>query len=162
MSDDLEEKSKSQVKREFLALQDLAHELSQLNETRLRKLQLPDKVLRGIADYQSIKAYGAKKRQLKYLGKLLRDVELDDAQLQLDVLEEQRRSETTALHKLEQWRERLIDDDNTLNALIEEYPNIDRQHIRQLLRGVQQERANNKPPKNYRKLFQYLKEVIAE
>lgn len=157
-----EEKSKSQVKREYHALQDLALELTQLKPSQLQKLELPEPVLRGIAEFQNISAHGARKRQLKFLGKLLREADLEDATQQLGMIEEQRRNDNASLHRLEQWRERLLDDENSLNELIEQYPQVDRQHLRQLLRGAQQERINNKPPKNFRKLFQYLKEVITD
>ena len=164
MQDDQEEfetKSKSQVKRELHALQDIGEQLTRLNNSQLVRFDLPEAVLSAIFDCQSISSYGARKRQLKYIGKLLRDVDMDDAIQRLNLLTQHKAQDAQALHKLENWRERLINEgDAALSELLTEYPEIDRQHLRQLLRSIDKETKQNQPPKSYRKLFQYLKEQL--
>ena len=164
MQDDQEEfetKSKSQVKRELHALQDIGEQLTRLNNSQLARFDLPEAVLSAILDCQSISSYGARKRQLKYIGKLLRDVDMDDAIQRLNLLTQHKAQDAQALHKLENWRERLINEgDAALSELLTEYPEIDRQHLRQLLRSIDKETKQNQPPKSYRKLFQYLKEQL--
>jgi ribosome-associated protein len=164
MQDDQEEfetKSKSQVKRELHALQDIGEQLTRLNNSQLARFDLPEAVLSAIFDCQSISSYGARKRQLKYIGKLLRDVDMDDAIQRLNLLTQHKAQDAQALHKLENWRERLINEgDAALSELLTEYPEIDRQHLRQLLRSIDKETKQNQPPKSYRKLFQYLKEQL--
>lgn len=160
-SDEIELKSKSQVKRELHALQDLGEQLTQLNNSQLARLDLPEEVLAAIADCQNINAHGARKRQLKFIGKLLRDVDVETAVQQLDLLRQHKQQDAKELHKLENWRERLIHDgDAALSALLTEFPNIDSQHVRQLLRSIDKETKQNQPPRSYRKLFQYLKEQL--
>jgi ribosome-associated protein len=164
MHDDSEEfdvKSKSQVKRELIALQDFGEQLTKLNETQLAKLELPEDIVAAIQDFQTINSHGARKRQLKFIGKLLRDVDIDDAGQRLDLITQHKQQDTLVLHKIEKWREQLIHDgDNALSELLATCPDIDRQHIRQLLRSINKETRENKPPKSYRKLFQYLKEHL--
>jgi ribosome-associated protein len=153
--------SKSQLKRESHALQSLGEELVQLNREQLRKFALPDDLLQAVTLAQSIKAHGAKKRQLQYIGKLMRTIDVDPIKQALDDLKGISAQSIATQHKIEQWRQRLIDEGNdALQTLLTEYPDVDRQRIRQLLRSVQKEAQNNRPPKAFRELFKYLREYI--
>ena len=159
--DDENRVSKSQLKRESHARQSLGEELVQLNSDQLQKFELPDDLLQAIKVAQTIKKHGAKKRQLQYIGKLMRNIDVDPIKQGLDDLQGVSAQAIATQHKIEQWRQRLIDDgDNALEALLLEYPTVDRQRIRQLLRSVQKETQNNKPPKSFRELFKYLREFL--
>jgi ribosome-associated protein len=102
---------------------------------------------------------------LGFLAKVMRRHE-DDAYDGLRTLlgenREQLRKETAAMHRLEALRDRLLDDDNALQELIDQYPSIDRQHVRSLVRAARVERDGNKPPRAYREIFQLLKQISAE
>lgn len=153
--------SKSQLKRESHAKQTLGEELVQLNSDQLRKFELPEDLLQAIKMAQNIKQRGAKKRQLQYIGKLMRNIDVDPIKQSLDDLKGVSAQAIATQHKIEQWRQRLIDEgDDALQALLLECPDIDRQHIRQLLRSAQKEAQNNKPPKAFRELFKYLREFL--
>ncbi|MCG6970389.1 MAG: DUF615 domain-containing protein [Gammaproteobacteria bacterium] len=153
--------SKSQLKRESHALQLLGEELVQLNSQQLRQIELPEDLLQAIKLAQTIKQHGGKKRQLQYIGKLMRNVDVEPIQKSLDDIKGISAQAIATQHKIEHWRQRLIDEgDTALNQLLEAYPNIERQRIRQLLRNLQQESLNNKPPKAFRELFKYLREFL--
>lgn len=154
--------SKSQLKRESHARQSLGEELVQLNAVQLRKFELPEDLFQAIKMAQTIRQHGAKKRQLQYIGKLMRNIDVAPIQQGLDDLKGISAQAIATQHKIEQWRQRLIDEgDSAVEALLQEYPNIDRQRIRQLLRSAQKEMQHNKPPKAFRELFKYLREFMA-
>jgi ribosome-associated protein len=155
---DIEHVSKSQMKREMLALQELGEKLVALSADQLGQMDLPTTLADALSQAQSIKKHGAKKRQLQYVGRLMRDVDADDIQNQLDKLTRQSVESINQLHKIEKWRERLISDgDAALTEFLTEYPTVDRQQLRTLVRSAIQEREKGKPPKFFRKIFQFIK-----
>ena len=159
--DDDEYVSKSQLKREMLALQALGTELVDLSQDALARFGLPEKLLEAINAARSIHQRGARKRQLQYIGRLMRDVDPDPIREQLDAIKGQSRQATARLHKIEQWRERMISEgDSAVNAFVEAYPHADRQQLRQLVRSAQKETLENKPPKAFRSLFKNIRDAI--
>jgi ribosome-associated protein len=156
--------SRTQQRRDALAVLALATQLVELQPSRLAKLALPDDVREEITRTRQTTAHIAHKRQLAYLAKIMRRHD-DDAfasvRAELGENREKQRQETAAMHRLEETRERLLDDDEAaLSALIAEHPAIDRQHLRSLIRQARAEKAApNKPPRAYREIFQLLKEL---
>lgn len=158
-----EEKSKSQIKREFLALQDLGVRLAGLKPDMLARMPLNDALQRALEEHPRHTSHIARKRHSQYLGKLLRGHDLEAIQQVLDNFDTSSREYNNRFHRLEYWRDRLLDEgDNALQELMEEYPDIDSQHIRGLVRHAQHERAREKPPAAARKLFRYLREVAEQ
>lgn len=165
MSDDTPDTlppSKSQLKREAQAQTRLGEQLVSLEEKQLRQLGLADDILEAVLTARRIKQHGARKRQLLYLGKLLRRIDTTPLQEQLSAATGQSSEEARALHLLEHWRDRLLADDQALTELLNEYPAVDHQHIRQLIRTARREQTQQKPPAAARRLFRYLRSVLAE
>lgn len=152
--------SKSQRKRDMHALRDLGETLTTLPAAKLLSLALPDNLQRAILEAQKITAHGAKRRQLQYIGKLMRVVDPAPIQAQLDIWNGDSQQHTAYLHELERWRERLLDDPDSLAELVDEWPQMDVQQLRTLIRNARKERELHKPPKAYRALFQLLKAQI--
>ncbi|MBI2311960.1 MAG: DUF615 domain-containing protein [Betaproteobacteria bacterium] len=152
--------SKTRRKREMTALQDLGQELVQLNVDRLAALDLPDALLRAIHEARSIKSFPALRRQLQYIGRLMRDVDAAPIRARLEAWQVSSRHHTVWLHRVERWRDRLLAEDAALEEFIAENPGADPQPIRTLIRNARAERIAGKPPKNYRALFQALAEII--
>lgn len=152
--------SKSQRKRDMHALRDLGEILTTLPAARLISLGLPDNLQRAILEAHKISAHGAKRRQLQYIGKLMRGVDPAPIQTQLDIWNGDSQQHTAYLHELERWRERLLDDPHSVAELVDEWPDVDVQQVRLLVRNARKERELNKPPKAYRALFQLLKAEI--
>jgi len=158
---DIEYISKSQMKRDMLALQALGEKLVALNPDQVRQLDLPDALLSAILQAQTIKKHGAKRRQLQYIGRLMRDVDAENVQQQLDNLTHHSAQAINQLHKIEKWRDQLLEKgDEALTEFLAEFPAADHQQLRTLVRNALQERHNNKPPKFYRKIFQFIKQQI--
>ncbi|WP_460529047.1 ribosome biogenesis factor YjgA [Chitinimonas naiadis] len=157
--DEIEYVSKSQMKRDVEALQDLGVQLIALSKMQLKKLDLPEALLVAIKDAQKITANGAIKRQRQYIGKLMREVDPAPIRALLDSLRGDNDQQTAWLHQIERTREELLTDDKAVAALISEHPEVDIQQLRQMIRNARAERAAQKPPKHYRSLFQFLKEI---
>jgi len=159
--DEIEIVSKSQIKREMQALQDLGAQLVELNDEQLAKLPLGDKLLAAILESRNIKQHIARKRHLKHIGKLLREEDAEGIRQGLDMLLGQDKAATARFHRMEQWRDRLIGEgDGVLTEFIDEFPAADRQKLRQLVRNAQKETAANKPPKSSRQLFKEIRAVM--
>ena len=153
--------SKSQMKREMLALQELGEKLVALTADQLEQLELPDNLLTAILQAQTINKHGAKRRQIQYIGKLMRDVDAEDIRHQYDNATRHSAESISQFHKMEKWREQLIErGDEALEEFLTAYPDADRQQLRSLIRGAVEERKDNKPPKLYRKIFQVIKQYI--
>lgn len=156
-----EPKSKSQRKRDMLALQNLGAELAKLPADQFEKISLPDDLYDAIVEARRIHQHGAHKRQLQFIGRLMRDIDASPIQEQLDTLRGQSARAAQELHLIERWRDRLLDEgDAALGELVQEQPHTDRHHVRQLLRNAHKEKQANKPPKSARALFHYLHELI--
>lgn len=157
------EKSKSQVKREMHELLALGAEIVNLPKEQFAKIELPEDLLDAITEARRITQHGAHKRQLQYIGKLMRNVDADQIREQIDTLEGHSKQAAAALHHIERWRDDLLaDGDAALERLLTEFPSADRQYLRQLLRNAKKELQENKPPKSSRGLFKYLRELLGE
>ena len=157
--------SRKQNRREALEVLALAEALVGLPDGRLAKLPVPDSLMPHIADTRRITSHIARKRQIAFLAKQMRredEATLEALRDALDAGGEAARIDTARLHRAEQWRLRLLDEgDTALAALLDEYPNADRQKLRQLVRNALAERAKNKPPAAFRELFRELRDVFA-
>lgn len=155
-----QKKSKSQIKREFLALQALGRELVELPGKTLHQLPLSESLREAILGARQLKME-ALRRQLKHIGKLLRDEDIEAIQIALENLRKPHGMEVKTFHEIENWRDALLaGDDKLLEELCERFAKLDRQHIRQLVRNAKKEQAANKPPKSARVLFRHLKELM--
>ena len=154
--------SKSEIKRDAEALKQLGEKLVNLTKTNLEKIPLEENILDAIALAHRLQKE-AKRRQLQYIGKLLRQIDAEPIQEALDKIENKHNHQQALLHKLELLRDELIaKGDEALSNVLNDYPYADRQHLRNLIRAAQKEQAQNKPPKAYREIFQYLKELAIE
>jgi ribosome-associated protein len=154
--------SKSQLKREMTALQELGEELVSQPKDRVMRVPMPEDVRDVILECQKIKDHEGRRRQMQYVGKKMRLLEEDEIaaiQRVLDSWKGASKAETAAMHALERRREKLLADDKALTDLKEQHPEIDVQQLRTLIRNARKEQAENKPPKAYREIFQILKQL---
>lgn len=155
------EKSKTQVKKEMHALQDLGEELTHLNKEQLAALPLSDELRAAIELAQGMKKREALRRQLQYIGKLMRQDETEEIKTAYNQIQEKRNRSARALHLIEQWRDNLIQgDDTVITQFIDQYPTVDRQQLRNLVRGAKQELSQQKPPAQARKLFKLIRDEM--
>jgi ribosome-associated protein len=156
--------SRSEQRRAALEVLDLGAQLVALSDAQLAKLPVPESLLPHIRECKRITSHIAHKRQLQFLAKQMRredDETLEAIRDALDEKGETARREVAALHRVEAWRVKLIDGgDAALAELLDEHPQADRQHLRQLVRNAIEERNRNKPPRAFRELYQELREVL--
>lgn len=152
--------SKSQRKRESTALQKMGERLITMPESQFLKIAMPDALRDAVRDARKMKSRRALYRQRQFIGKLMR--EIDSSAIAAALAEQDLEASGAAkrFHQLERWRDRLIEQgDALLGELVHAYPAVDRQHVRQLIRQAQLERAGDKPPASARSLFRYLKSL---
>jgi ribosome-associated protein len=168
IEDDLDEEdfgpSRGAQRREALAILELAHGLVAQPFARLQQLPLGEDLLALAADAQRISAQIARKRAIGFLAKKLRREDEDTLAALRAGLEHDKaggRREAAALHRIEALRDQLVEHgDEALSAFLVDYPQADRQHLRQLARNAKEERLRNKPPHSYRELFRELRGLM--
>ena len=155
--------SKSQIKRECHHLTDIGEEILKLKAEDIRSLEPPDELQEAVNTALKIKSRSGLKRQRQYIGKILRSIDSEDIEARLRKIQHRHDTNTAQFKRLERWRDRLVDNDRqALNEIIGFYPDVDRQHINQLIRAAVQEKKQDKPPTASRKLFKYLRELEDE
>lgn len=158
-SEDLDEVSKSQRKREAHELLDLGKLLISMPDSRLARMPLDDDLRREIGFARSIRSHGAKKRQVMTVGKMLRHREVDELLEAVQDLSDKDRKMNARHHHVEAWRDALIaGSDQLLTDLLEKAPDLNPQLLRQLLRNARKEASLSKPPTSSRKLFRMLRD----
>lgn len=151
--------SKSQRKRDMNALQDLGKQLAEFTPARLSKVPMSDNLRDALTEMHRLTANGARARQLQYIGKLMRSEDAAAIRAGLETLTGQSRAETARMHRLEKLRDRLMEDETALTELGDLYPAADLHRLRQLRRNALKERADNRPPRAFREIFQLLREM---
>ncbi|MBS0543346.1 MAG: DUF615 domain-containing protein [Proteobacteria bacterium] len=150
--------SKSSLKREMHALQDLGEQLVALSPERLKKVPLPDALYEAIRDAQRFKME-ARRRQMQYIGKLMRKIDPEPIQAQLDIFNGNSAAEVAKMHRLERLRNDLLEDEMVIGTIAEAWPEADLQYLRTLRRNALKEREAGKPPKSFREIFRVLREL---
>jgi ribosome-associated protein len=151
--------SKSQLKRESTALQDMGAELVTLSAGQLKKIDMPEALLIAVREAQRITKNGAIRRQRQYIGKLMRDVDVGPIKAALDEIKGVSVAATARQHALERLRTEVMENEEVLHKLLQEHPELDIQQLRQLRRNAIKEKQLNKPPRAYRELFRILREL---
>lgn len=154
--------SKTKIKKQMHELRDLGQELTELGKDQIAQLDLPESLRDAIKDMQRMKTFGAKRRQIQYIGKLMRDVDPAPILAKLDAWKGVSKQHIGYMHQLERWRERLLASDTALTELLSAYPETDAQRLRTLIRNAHKERETGKPAKNFREIFQVLRASIPE
>ena len=156
--------SKTQRKAEADAQQLVGKKLIALPNDRLKKLNLPEALYEAVIEAKRLTANGAIRRQLQYIGRLMRTTEIEPILEQLSRWDGKNNAENARFHALERWRDRLIEESTTtqsdaLQEFVTNYPDVEIQQIRNLSRNAHKEHAANKPPKSSRELFKLLREI---
>ena len=156
--------SRSQKKRDSAALQVLGGKLAELPESALAKLDLPPRLLEAIVEFKALAKHEAKRRQLQFIGALMRDTDADPLALAVEDMESGNRSQAREFHAVEAWRAALlVGDESGLEGIVALAPEAEqvevRSRIRQLARNARAEAEKNKPPRSSRALFRLLREL---
>jgi len=154
--------SKTKIKQQMHDLQDIGEQLVALSKDQLKEVDIPETLRDAILEAKRITKFGAVKRQMQYIGRLMRDVDAAPIIAKLDVWGGKSHQHIAYLHRVERWRDRLLEDEKALTELLADHPDADAQRLRTLIRNAHKEKELNKPPKSYREIFQVLREMLPE
>ena len=158
---DTEEKSRTKVKHEVEALQRLGERLIELSGEQIKSMAIPDDLKREVLFAKTITRHGAKRRQLQFIGSIMRTIDPESVVKAIDRLSMARAVADAKFKKMEQLRDELIQgDQDSLDRFVNDHPRADRQRLRQLARNAKKEMGVKKPPKSSRALFKYIREFI--
>ena len=161
MRDDFE-KSRTRLKKEATALQRMGEKLVLLSDDQLGRMGLPARLLDAIQTVRAITSHGARRRQMQYIGSLMRNVDAEPIEQALFAIEQGAYEQAKTFHRIEAWRDQLIDgDDVVVQKILDTFPDADRRRLGQLVRSARKEKEKNAPPKSARNLFRYLKTLAA-
>jgi ribosome-associated protein len=150
--------SRTKKKQAVEELQKLGAALVDLPPLQLETLALPDILLNAVLDAQRITSHEARRRQIQYIGKVMRKVDPEPVRAALAAVDGQSAAARAQQRRLESWRERLIGDDQALTAFAGEHAGADLQALRTVIRNARKEIAEGKPPRAQRELFRVLRE----
>ncbi len=158
MDSGIEPKSKSQVKKEMLALQALGEKLAELTADQIKKIDMPLELRDALLFAKTINKGEARRRQLQYIGVLMREADPEPIRKALDAIGRGQTLDAKQFNELERWRDELLEGgDGPMEEVVNRFPDADRQTLRQLVLGARKERERDKPPKASRALFRFLK-----
>jgi ribosome-associated protein len=157
-----EKPSKTQRKRAMHELQALGERLVELNPEQLAAVALPEYLHDAVEQARHITKHEAKRRQLQYIGRLMRRVDADPIREKLKAWHGVSAEETARVHRIERLRDELLEEDGAMGALAHAHPGIDTQYLRTLVRKAREERSADRPPRAYRELFRALREIVAQ
>jgi ribosome-associated protein len=160
MDDSVEQKSKSQVKREMLALQALGEQLVGLSPNQIREVEMPQDLREAVLFAKTLKKREALRRQMQYIGTLMRDADPEPIRKAVTRISRDQWQDIQLFRELEEWRKELIDgNDELLGDIGNRFPAADLKRLRRLALNARKEREGNKPPQIARALFRYLREL---
>ena len=157
--------SKTKLKQQSHDLQKLGQALSDLSDERLSRLELPERLLDAINEFRRTRSHEGRRRQLQYVGKLMRDV---DAEPLREAVAEARLGsarDTLLLHEAERWRDALLADDDAMTRWLQAHADCDAQRLRSLVRAARREAAlppEQRNPRSHRELFQFIRPLLSE
>jgi ribosome-associated protein len=150
--------SKSQRKRDMVALQKLGESLLQLAPEQLDRLGLPDELAEAVRFHHTLKDKEARRRQLQFIGTVMRRVDPEPVRQAMDELDQLRFQQAEDFHQIEAWRDALVDGDReVLSELVGRF-GLDPQQVGRLAREAAAEKAGGKPSRSGRALFRLLRQ----
>ncbi len=160
---DMEPKSKSQVKREMLALQSLGEKLVDLSTEQIKQIEMPQDLQEAVLFAKKIKRGEARRRQLQYIGSLMREIDPDPIRNALDDISKGRSRDAERFREIERLRDGLVEGDSQImEEVVKRFPGANRQELSRLALNAAREKEANKPPKSSRALFRLLRGLESE
>lgn len=154
--------SKTRRKRQAHDLQDLGKALTRLRGDQLARIEMPDDLREAVADCRAMTKHEAIRRQLQYIGRIMRDMDCAPVAAQLEALHAPSHRQTALFHLAERWRTDILADPGNVERFVEEHPAADAKRLRDLATAAVAERQAEQPPKRYRELFQMINDVLQD
>ncbi len=157
----MEQKSRTQNKKEAQALQKLGEQLVGLSPDQINKMIMSQELRDAVLFAKTIKKHGARRRQMQYIGTLMREIDPEPIRRAIEIIAQGKKRNVRAMQQIEKWRDGLVDgNDDLYEDILSRFPGAERQRLSRLVRNAQKEKEKNKPPKSSRALFRYLKELL--
>ena len=153
------EVSKTRRKAQMHALQDLGEALVALDSARLRQLDLPERLVDAVTQARSIRAHEGRRRQMQFIGKLMRDIDPDPVREAIERFTTGTPSDRVEFAAAERWREDMLRDDEAVARFAAEHPAADAPALAALVRDARTERTRGGPPHRYRELFRKIRQA---
>ncbi len=160
-----ERPSKTRMKQASHELQELGEAVVALPDARIDGLEIAEELLDAIRQFKKTKSFEGRRRQMQYIGKLMRKHEVEPIRRAVTDMQLGRAKDSLALHQAERWRAELLADDDAATRWIAEHPEADVQQLRSLIRAARKDAAlvpENRSGRAFRELFQFIKEHPAE
>ncbi len=154
--------SKTRRKRQMQALQDIGATLTRLPAVQLARLDLPEELREAVDECRRMTKHEAVRRQLQYIGRVMRDLDAGPIAAQLEALHAPSHRETALFHRAERWRGDLLADPGAVERFTREFPEADPHRLRALAQAALEERQAERPPRRYRELFQAINAILQD
>lgn len=152
--------SKTKRKQQMHELQDIGEELVELSKEALSKIPMSEDLLDAIKEYKRLNAHEARRRQMQFIGKIMRKEDTAPIREKLEQIRGSSTAATALLHRIERYRTAMIDKDEAITQFLSDFPHASVQELRTLVRNTRKEAEQAKPPKSFRELFQFIKAVL--
>ncbi len=154
--------SKTRRKKRMRELQDAGAELVALSPEQLARIAMPENLRDAVGDARRFNGHEARRRQLQYIGRIMRDIDAGAIVEQLAALKAPSQRQTALFHLAERWREELLADPATLERFAAQFPQADAQAVRALVDEAREERRAARPPRRFRALFHALTAIVRD
>lgn len=163
--DTLQGPSKTQLKQQMLELQQLGQALAELPSERLKGIDLPDRLLEAIVEFKRTRSHEGRRRQMQYVGKLMRGVDPEPLRAAVDAFALGSAVDSLRLHEAERWRMELVRDDDAITRWAQAFPDSDLQRLRALVRAARRDESaatGQRHGRGWRDLFQFVKPFVEQ
>jgi ribosome-associated protein len=160
--DDDEFISKTRLKKRMAELQDVGAELVKLSPEQLARIEMPESLRDAVIDCQSITKHEARRRQMQYIGRIMRDLDAAPIVAQLEGMHAPSKKQTALFHVAEKWRDELLSQPDAAARFAREFPSADAHRLRVLVSAAGEERKAGRAPKHARELFHFVNAIVQE
>lgn len=154
--------SKTRRKKQMSDLQEVGARLVELSAEQLARLELPENLRDAIEAARGMTRHEARRRQIQYIGRIMRDVDAGPIAERLAALTAPSKRQTALFHVAERWRQEMLADPGTVARFVSEFPDADPQRIRELVEEARSEKREAKPPRQFRELFHVLTAIVQD
>ena len=154
--------SKTRRKKQMHELQGVGAQLVALSAEELARIEMPQNLREAVQDARRFTRHEARRRQVQYIGRIMRDIDAGPIIEQLAALKAPSKRQTALLHVAERWRQELIADGTALERFVKEFPEVDPHRIRSMVDEAREEKRTARPPRRFRELFHVLSAIVQD
>ena len=154
--------SKTRRKRQMRELQDVGAGLVELSEVELARIDMPEELREAVIECRRITKHEGRRRQMQYIGKIMRNIDAGPIAAQLAELEAPSRRQTAVFHVAERWRDEIMGEPGAIERFMKEFPEADANRLRELAEKAREEKRASKPPRSFRDLFHVLNGLLQD